>query len=340
MKSKYKVLLAIVVTVALIAIGSTFLRFQLPPVVISAEPLPGIELAGFKMTNTLLTALIVDVLLVGLAVLGTRRMKLEPTGLQNFLEWLVELLYNMTESIAGSKWAPRFFLVVATIFFYVLVSNWFGLVPGLAAVGFCEAHGAHSVEAVVAQETEGGEAAHMEAAEAAHSPLLGCHEGEAIIPLFRSPSTDLSNNLALALVAVFMTQVFGVWAVGFGYFRKFVNVGGMLAAFRRTETGERRGCAGMIGAFLFGFIEFFVGILETISEFAKVISFSFRLFGNIFAGEVMLLVLASLVPLVLTLPFLGLEIFVGLIQAFIFYILTLAFFAMATVAHGHQEEGH
>jgi F-type H+-transporting ATPase subunit a len=95
-----------------------------------------------------------------------------------------------------------------------------------------------------------------------------------------------------------------------------------------------------LGAFLFGAIDFFVGILETVSEFAKIISFSFRLFGNIFAGEVMLLVLASLVPLVLTLPFLGLEIFVGLIQAFIFYILTLAFFTVATVSHGHGEESH
>jgi len=337
MKSRYKILLAVVVTVALLAFGSIFLRFQLPPVVVSAEPLPGLAIAGFQVTNTLLTTLLVDVLLVGLAFLGTRRMKLEPSGLQNFLEWIVEFLYNMTESIAGSRWAPRFFAIVATIFFYVLMSNWFGLVPGLAAVGFCEAHEAHSVEAVVAQEALGGEAAQLVEEEAVHPPLLGCQEGEAIIPLFRSPSTDLSNNLALALVAVLMTQVFGIWAVGFGYFRKFINVQGMLAAFRPTEEGERRGCAGMMGAFIFGFIEFFVGILETISEFAKVISFSFRLFGNIFAGEVMLLVLASLVPLVLTLPFLGLEIFVGLIQAFIFYILTVAFFAMATVAHGHQE---
>ena len=340
MKSRNKIILAIVVTVALLVIGSIFLRFQLPPVVISAEPLPGIELAGFQVTNTLLTTLVVDILLVGLAILGTRRMKLEPTGLQNFLEWLVEFLYGMTESIAGSKWTPRFFAIVATIFFYVLMSNWFGLVPGLAAVGFCEAHEAHSVETVVADEVQGGQVAQVAAQESAHPPILGCKAGEAIIPLFRSPSTDLSNNLALAIIAVLMTQVFGIWAVGLGYFRKFINVGSMVAAFRPTETGERRGCSGMLSTFVFGLIEFFVGILETVSEFAKLISFSFRLFGNIFAGEVVLLVLASLVPLVLTLPFLGLEIFVGLIQAFIFYILTVAFFAMATVAHGHQKESH
>jgi len=159
-----------------------------------------------------------------------------------------------------------------------------------------------------------------------------------LIPLFRSPSTDLSNNVTLALISVAMTQVFGVMALGGSYFSKFVNVKAMLGAFGPDEQGQRRGCAGMAGTFVFGAIQFFVGILETISEFAKIISFSFRLFGNIFAGEVMLLVLASLVPLVLTLPFLGLEVFVGLIQAFIFYILTVAFFAMATVSHEHQEE--
>ena len=337
MKSRTKVLLAILITVALLVVGSLFLRFHLPPVVIKAEALPGIQIAGFQVTNTLLTTLVVDVLLVGLAILGTRNMKLVPSGLQNFLEWLVELLYNMTESIAGNRWTPRFFVVVGTIFFYVLMSNWFGLLPGLAAVGFCEPHEGKAVAVVQAAEAgEGGHADH----EAGHARLLGCQPGEVIVPLFRSPSTDLSNNMALALVSVFMTQVFGVWALGANYFTKFINVKGMISAFQRTPAGERRGCAGMLGTFVFGFIEFFVGILETISEIAKVISFSFRLFGNIFAGEVMLLVLASLVPLVLTLPFLGLELFVGAIQAFIFYILTLAFFAMAIAAHGHQEEAH
>jgi len=171
-------------------------------------------------------------------------------------------------------------------------------------------------------------------------PPLGCESGEVIVPFFRSPSTDLNNNLALALVSVGMTQVFGVMALGVGYFSKFFNVKGMIRAFGPDERGQRRGCAGMLGAFLFGAIDLFVSILELISEFAKIISFSFRLFGNIFAGEVMLLVLASLVPLILTIPFLGLEVFVGLIQAFIFFILTLAFFAIATVSHGHEEEHH
>lgn len=342
MKSKGKLVLAIVGALALLVIGGMFLKFQLPPVTVKAEPLPGLAVGSVRVTNALVTALLVDIILVGLAIAGTRRMQLVPSGLQNFLEWLVEVLYNMTTSVAGSKSTPRFFAIVATIFFYVLVSNWFGLLPGLAAVGFCESH--EEVAALhqptvwdkVTERATARLAAPLPSAGSGQASPWGCQPGEIIIPLFRSPSTDLSNNLALALTAVVMTQVFGVMALGGRYFRKFFNVSGMVHAFKPGEKGERRGCGGILAAFMFGFIEFFVSVLEAVSEVAKLLSFSFRLFGNIFAGEVMLLVLASLVPLLLTLPFLGLELFVGLIQAFIFYILTLAFFAIATASHDNQ----
>lgn len=337
MRTRDKIILAVVVTIALLVVGSIFLRFHLPPVVVKAEPLPGVVVGGVQVTNAIVTALLVDVILIILAFLGTRRMRLVPSGLQNFLEWLIEVLYNLTESVAGAKWTPRFFAIVATIFFYVLLSNWFGLIPGLAAFGICEEH--HVEEAAEHAAVPGHAAPLLSEGEGSYAPL-GCQPGEVIVPLFRSPSTDLNNNFALALISVFMTQVFGVTALGVNYFSKFFNVKGMLRAFRPNERGERLGCAGMLGTFLFGAIDFFVGILETISEFAKIISFSFRLFGNIFAGEVMLLVLASLVPLVLTLPFLGLEVFVGLIQAFIFYILTLAFFTIAIISHDHEEAHH
>jgi len=337
MRTRDKIILAVVVTIALLVVGSIFLRFHLPPVVVKAEPLPGVVVGGVQVTNAIVTALLVDVILIILAFLGTRRMRLVPSGLQNFLEWLIEVLYNLTESVAGAKWTPRFFAIVATIFFYVLLSNWFGLIPGLAAFGICEEH--HVEQAAEHAAVPGHAAPLLSEGEGSYAPL-GCQPGEVIVPLFRSPSTDLNNNFALALISVFMTQVFGVTALGVNYFSKFFNVKGMLRAFRPNERGERLGCAGMLGTFLFGAIDFFVGILETISEFAKIISFSFRLFGNIFAGEVMLLVLASLVPLVLTLPFLGLEVFVGLIQAFIFYILTLAFFTIAIISHDHEEAHH
>ena len=347
MNRRNKMIIAVVIVLALLVLGSLFLRFQLPPVPIAAEPLPGLTVVGVPITNSLLTMLVVDVILVVLAVLATRRMQLIPSGLQNLVEWVVEKLYGLTESMAGKKWAPRFFVIVATIFFYVLVSNWFGLLPGLAAFGFCEAHlepshGGETVEVHtrIPSASEPGVArlaAPLPAAETPNPPL-GCRPGEVLVPIFRSPSTDLNNNLALALISVVMSQVFGVMALGPGYFGKFFNIKGMLQAFRPAPTGERRGCGGALAVFAFGAIQFFVGILEAISEFAKIISFSFRLFGNIFAGEVMLLVLASLVPLVLTLPFLGLEVFVGLIQAFVFFILTLAFFTLATASHTQEHK--
>ena len=337
MKTRDKIIVAVVVTLALLVIGSVFLRFHLPPVLVRAEPIPGLAIAGIQITNTLITALLVDIILIILAILATRNMQLVPAGLQNVIEWIVEVIYNLTESVAGAKWAPRFFAIVATIFFYVLVSNWFGLIPGLAAFGVCEEHHVEG-ESTEHAAAPGLAAPLIDHPEEDSKPPLGCQAGEVLVPLFRSPSTDLNNNFALALISVSMTQVFGVMALGIGYFYKFINVKGIIRAFRVSPGGERRGCMAILPVLVFGLIDLFVGILETISEFAKILSFSFRLFGNIFAGEVMLLVLASLVPLVLTIPFLGLEVFIGLIQAFIFYILTLAFFTIAAVSHGHAEE--
>ncbi len=120
-----------------------------------------------------------------------------------------------------------------------------------------------------------------------------------------------------------MTQVIGVRAVGPAYFKKYWN----------TSTFFKKP--------VFGLIDFAVGLLELISEFAKILSFSFRLFGNIFAGTVMLFIIGTLIPVVAQSAFLGLEFFVGLIQAIVFGMLTMVFMAMATQSHGsHDDEGH
>ncbi|HVC35802.1 MAG TPA: F0F1 ATP synthase subunit A [Chloroflexota bacterium] len=136
-------------------------------------------------------------------------------------------------------------------------------------------------------------------------------KGTEKIPLFRSPSADLDFTLMLALSAVFMVQFWSIKHTGWGgWAGKFINLKG-----------------GPIGVF--------VGFLETISEVAKIISFSFRLFGNLFAGDILLSVVPFLVPWVVVLPFMGLELFVGAVQALVFALLTLAFVTMATIAHGH-----
>jgi F-type H+-transporting ATPase subunit a len=138
------------------------------------------------------------------------------------------------------------------------------------------------------------------------------HESEGqteFVPLLRSATTDLNTTIGLALVSVIATQIYGVRALGVGgYFGRFVNL--------------KQGPLGL-----------YVGILEAISEVMKIISLSFRLFGNLFAGEVLLSVIGFLVPLLVTIPFLGLEVFVGGIQAFVFALLTLVFSTLAVTSH-------
>ena len=130
------------------------------------------------------------------------------------------------------------------------------------------------------------------------------------IPLLRSPAADLNFTIAFALISVVSTNIFGMMAVGFmPHIKKFLN-------FKNP-------------------ILFFIGILEFVSEIAKIISLSFRLFGNVFAGEVLLMIIFFLVPYFIPLPFLILEFFVGLIQAFLFAMLTLVSIALHTATHEH-----
>lgn len=132
---------------------------------------------------------------------------------------------------------------------------------------------------------------------------------KAFIPLFRAGTADLNTTLALSLMVVLVIQYTGLKSLGLGYIKKFINFSNP--------------------------INFYVGILELISEFSKIISFAFRLFGNIFAGEVLLTVIAFLMPILAPLPFIGLELFVGFIQALVFSMLTCVFLSVA-VSHNEN----
>jgi F-type H+-transporting ATPase subunit a len=145
------------------------------------------------------------------------------------------------------------------------------------------------------------------------SVMIG--HGADAVPLLRSPASDINFTLALALIAVTMVNIFGIAAIG---------LRSRLSVFFNFQSP----------------IKFFVGILELISEFARIISFTFRLFGNVFAGEVLLAIMALLVPYLVPLPFMFLEIFVGFIQAFIFGMLTLVFVALAVTPHEGENAGH
>lgn len=243
------------------------------------------EIAGWPITNSLVTTWVSMVLVVVLALLATRRLSLAPRGLQLVFESIYGFFFDLCESILEKKeWAAKAAPYITTIFLFVIAGNLIGLIPGVGSVGF------------------------HEGASAGHDAKF--------IPLFRAPTADLNTTIALALISMIIVQIVGFKILGIGYLKKFFN-------FSKPFP-----------------INFLVGILELISEFAKVISFSFRLFGNVFAGEVLLAVLAFLVPYFLPIPFYGLELFVALVQAYVFAMLTLTFIKLATVGHGEHEEAH
>lgn len=136
------------------------------------------------------------------------------------------------------------------------------------------------------------------------------HGKEVFIPILRGPTADINTTLALAIIAMVMVQVYGFRYQGIRYLKKFFNFSNPINAF--------------------------VGILELVSEFSKIISFTFRLFGNIFAGEVLITVMTFLVPVIAPMPFYALEIFVGVIQGLVFMMLATVFINMATLGHGDE----
>jgi len=341
---KFKLYLIVAATVVAMLIGFTSLRSARPIVELKAETVTNL---GIGITNTMITALIVIVLLITLAYFSTRKMALVPKGMQNFFEMIVEALYNMVVGTAGEKHARRFFPVIATIFLYVVAANWFGLLPGVATIGKVEPmksasgeildkgtvfskvsgvqmimpgvpswppHEPQSIALVVASNAPEQE---KEAAlEAATTNLKSDQKAGVLIPFLRSINTDLNATLMLAIMSAIFVEFWGVSTQGFfRYLSKFFN-------------------------FKNGPIGFFVGILEFIAELARLLSFTFRLFGNIFAGEMLFLVILFLLPVVALDLVYGLELFVGLIQAFIFAMLTLVFGVIAVTSHEEGSESH
>lgn len=157
------------------------------------------------------------------------------------------------------------------------------------------------------------------------------HEGQIeLIPLLRPATSDLNLTLGMALFVVILSHFLGIAVIGFfKYANKFIKLGAIWQAVK----------SGKIGNIAISIIEFFVGLLEIISEVAKVLSLSLRLFGNIFAGEVLLTVLAGLIAYIVPLPFIGLELLVGIVQAMVFSLLTLVYLSIATMpvtAHSEQ----
>ena len=271
---------------------------ELPHISMAAETL--FHVGGFPVTNSLVATWLSMLILVVVSALFTRRMKLVPTGLQNVVETIVEIFYNGIARIRAGEKAALFLPLGGTIFFFILLSNWMGLLPGFGSIG-----------------------------------LIVEHHGEReFVPILRSVNTDLNTTLALALFSVIATQIYGIKARGFfRYAGRFIRVGGFVD-FLKSLVGLRPR-KGLFNTLLNAIIDAFIGGLEILDELTKLLSFSFRLFGNIFAGEVLLIVISMLLPYLAPLPFLALELFVGYIQALIFATLTLVFVTHATHEGGH-----
>ena len=352
MTKRLIILGALIYTVGAALFSILVLKPPKPIIEIKGEPLVMIsdssnDILDVAITNTLLTAWILTALLIAICFFATRRITMIPSGFYNFFEAIIEAIYNFVTGIAGERQGRRFFPLIATLFIYIAFANWMSLTPIFNSIGsYVELHEEESEfhsEALVFKEAgpvsliqPGAKEVELHAEECAaghagddcrhHAIEVAAEEnagdGEKIgvlFPYLRGINTDLMTPAAFAIVSVALIQWWGITSLGFfRYAGKFVNFSSPINAF--------------------------VGVLELIAEFARLISFSFRLFGNMLAGEILLLVMTFLVALSapIMVLFYGLELFVGAIQAFVFGTLTLVF-AMGAItsheAHG-EEEAH
>lgn len=249
------------------------------------------------VSSSMLVTWIVALLLILFARMATRKMQDVPTGAQNFWEWLVESLYEFLEGIIGHELVKKTFWFFATIFIFILFTNWFGLIPGVGTIGW---------------------------------GVQGENGFHVTRPLLRGGNADLNMTGAMAMVFFFFWTVWAFQANGVkGFFLHLFGPKGESTGFLKVM---------LIGIF------FLVGFLEVFSILFRPVSLSFRLYGNIFAGENMLEAMANLVPglgWLLPVPFYFMELLVGLVQALVFMLLT-AVFTMLICMHdeGHEKAHH
>ncbi len=232
---------------------------------------------GIKISNTILTTLLVDLILFAFIFLATRNLKQVPGFFQTVAETAVDYFYTTTDQIAG-KFTNSIYPWFASFFLFIFTLNIVGLLPGVGSIGFFEHEHGH----------------------------------EMFVPLFRAATSDFNTTLALAVVSLCATHYLAIKYNGLkGYLGKFFSLNPILL---------------------------FVGLLELVSEITKVVSLSFRLFGNIYAGEVVLHTISSLFAFIAPIPFLLLETIVALVQALVFAMLTMVF--MTILVNPHEEGAH
>ena len=248
----------------------------------------------FQISNSLVAMFIVAAILIIFAQLATRKTSLVPSGLQNFAEWVIEMLIEFLGGIMGDKLARKTFWFFGTVFIFILTANWFGLVPGVGSIGW------------------GHDTAHGFFVE---------H------PILRGANADFNMTFALACTFFALWLFWSIRANGVGGFFSHIFV------YHGDAKGAMRG--------LLFLIFFLVGFLEVISIMIRPVSLTFRLYGNIYAGESLLEKMlhmgGPIFGWLAALPFFGLELMVGLIQALVFTLLTAVFTALMCQ---HSDEHH
>ena len=301
------------------------------------------SLRGFPFRATVVQQWLGMLVLIGIAFLATRKIDIVPGRLQALVEVIIELLLGLCERAAGAANGRRFFPVTATIFLFILSANWLALLPGVGTIGIVEpaaealshAHEGDELEFLVfdgdverdavvtlpvgetAFLVEDERKVHFTVGE--EFPVAEERAGH-LIPFLRPANTDVNTPLAIAIWSFIFVEFWGISTLGLGYFLKFFN-------FRRLLRGN----------IFMGAIDVFVGLLELVSELVRLVSFTFRLFGNIFAGEILILMAAFFLPFVMGVGVFVMELFFGMIQAFIFAILTLIFAILAVTSHSDHE---
>jgi F-type H+-transporting ATPase subunit a len=269
-----------------------------PEVSLPAEAV--FHIGGFGVTNTLISAWFSIVVLVLFLWLVMRKSKLIPGRLQSSVEWILSWLLNLCETAAGEKNGRKFFPIIASIFLYVITNAWLSLLPFF--------------NSFVVHATEQGR--------------------DLVFPIFRGANTDANVTLSIAIVSFIFVEYFGFKMLGLSYTRKFVNTHQFTHSVGQLFKGKVKSAFG--GIFL-GVVNIFVGFIEFITELIRIVSFTFRLFGNMTAGEILLGIIIFLIPWFAVSIFYGLEVLIGFIQAFVFCGLTLAFVSFAIIPH---EEEH
>lgn len=264
---------------------------------------PEFTIGPFPVTSSMIATWIVALGIILFARYATKQMKQIPDGAQNFWEWMVESLRDFLESIIGRDLAKKTFWFFATIFIFILFTNWAGLLPGVGTIGW-------------GTPNEQGALTHIST------------------PIFRGVSADLNMTGAMAVI-FFACWIY--WAI------QANGVGGMFVhLFGNPARKEMSGFLAIMMAIVF----IMVGLLEVVSIMFRPVSLSFRLYGNIFAGENLLEAMAGIVPWLawlIPVPFYFMELLVGFVQALVFMLLTAVFTLLICSHgddHGHSEEHH